>query len=223
MIHIGTIESLYKKHEREFTHLVLEKKPLTHSSLILRYSDQKGKKYYGFQRAVDICLERLGKIKDYHTCIVKGLTGEEDEKIDDAIADAVMNLPTKEKIGIAVGAILAEKQSRREMSMHTEIFYNLVAVQLIREDENPEKFDEEMQQQKVDQFKADTKTGGTYGFFFRMPEFKKYFALLNMSPLEWEASWQDSQMKQKTLIPKLKIYSKSKTSSIKTETTSKVK
>lgn len=222
MIHFGTLDSLYKKHEREFTHLVLNKKPLTHSQLSLSYVDSIGKKYYAFPKEISLPLERAGKLQEFMQYISKGLTAQEDESIDDAIAKALLSQPTKEKIAIAIGAILAEKQKRRNLAIHTQLFYDYMAVQLIREDENPETFDNEKHMQKVDQFKADTKEGGTY-FFFQKPPFKKLFDLLNFSITEWETYWHDSLNQQKILKELMAIYSTSPITLTNAGTTSTIK
>lgn len=203
-----SIKALYLDHREDFLKAYAEDnyKPVTHAQLVKRHVDSSGKQYYGFPQEMMFPLERHGKLMFYMQHIAKGLTPEEDEKIDDAIAKVLMEEKQPTKINIRIAALLAERERRRKMCFHTELFYNIIAVQLIREDEPVEVFDNDIHLQKVSQFKEEAKKKASTHHFFQVPEFKKLNDMLKLSPEEWEQSWQDSLMNQEQLKEILKVY-----------------
>lgn len=194
------IEKFYDENTEAILKVIHSKnrKPVTHSKLVKRYTDQKGNDYYAFPSDMGMPVERLGELKKFMQYISKGLTAEEDNEIDNRLAKVLMSdMPDLEKKK-AAGAIFTEKDKRKKLCIHTELFYNYLAVQWIRQDEQPEYYDIDIQQEKVSQFKEEVKIGGSY-FFFQVPEFKKLNDMLRLSQSEWSALWRESLTQQSVL------------------------
>lgn len=183
-----------------------ERKPLTHSSLSYAFVDKDGKKYYRFPKDVALAGKRFAQMQDYMSWMSAGMGADEFDMFMDAIDKVLLDGLGKHANVVALGAIIAEMKKRRKMVIHSELLYNFMAVQLVREDESPEEFDNDIQLQKVAAFKELTKTGSTY-FFFHSQELKKLSTLFNMSESEWKTYWEESLIKQKALPQALKVLS----------------
>lgn len=201
---------LWKLHREEFLKILsAERKPLHLNSLSFAFVDSDGKKYFRFPKDVTLPGERFGKLNEYVTFISKGLTAEEDIMLDEAIERLLeAGIGKSQKNVSAIGAILQERKKRRSLVIHTELLYNFIAVQLIREDESPESFDNDIQMQKVTMFKQMTKTGSTY-FFFQKQELNRLSNLSGMSQSEWDQYWQESLIQQRALPESLKVFASS--------------
>ena len=201
---------LWKLHREEFLKILsAERKPLHLSSLSFAFVDSDGKKYFRFPKDVTLPGERFGKLNEYVTFISKGLTAEEDIMLDEAIERLLeAGIGKSQKNVSAIGAILQERKKRRSLVIHTELLYNFIAVQLIREDESPESFDNDIQMQKVTMFKQMTKTGSTY-FFFQKQELNRLSNLSGMSQSEWDQYWQESLIQHRALPESLKVFASS--------------
>lgn len=210
-----SFESIYAQHRQEFLKCYAEDayKPITHAQLVKRHVDSNGKQYYGFPNDMLFPVERHGKLLFFMQHIAKGLTPEEDEKIDDAIAKILIEEKDVKKINIRIASLLGEKERRRKLCFHTELFYNYIAVQLVREDETVEMYDNDIQLQKVAQFKEEAKKKESTYHFFQQPEFKKLNDMLKLSQEEWLQSWQDSLNQQKALTEILNLYTSGNISS----------
>lgn len=202
-----TPAELWELHREEFLKILAsERKPLTHASLSYAFIDTAGKKYYRFPKDVALPGERFGQLNRYMAFMAKGLSAEEDIELDTAIEKLLeAGIGKSQKNVSAIGAILQERRKRRGMCIHTELMYNFIAVQLVREDENPESFDNDTQRQKVDMFQSMTKEGSTY-FFFQSQELNRLSNLSSMSQTEWDQYWQESLIQQKLLPEALKVF-----------------
>ena len=92
------------------------------------------------------------------------------------------------------------------MIVPPELIYNILAVQLVREDETIEAFDNDMQMRKVEQLKKEVAKYGC-GFFLQFKELKKLYDFSTMSESEWEEYWISCQMEQKAIQEAVKILS----------------
>lgn len=225
MIIAKSIESFYKKYRKEILALVQAEntKKLGTKDLEFRYTDLEGVSYFGFGRDMALPVDRLGKLYGYMEMLMKGMTVAEDEAIDKAISQALeagLGNP-KEKSAAKIGALIMEREKRRSMVIHSELLYNILAVQWIREDEDPTTYNNEIQMQKVSQFMKEVQERGAYSFF-QVPELKQLNSFLKMSKDEWEGYWSESIIQQKVLIEALKTIYSSGTGSKKFVTTSTV-
>ena len=176
----------------------------------------------GLPKEYGLPVERLGKLYFYTELLFKGLSAAEDEAIDNAIESnleaGLKNV--KNKSAAKIGALIMERKKRRGIILHHELIYNIIAVQWIREDENPSVFNNEIQVQKVDQFQKESEAGNTHPFF-QAPELRQLNSFLQMSSEEWVASLNDSKMKAEVLKEALKILSSSESDSEQSKKTSK--
>lgn len=207
MIIAKDLTSIFDKHTDDVMKWVASRgKPLTIASLTERYIDGNGRRYYGFPKDMMMPLERYGRLIDFMRYVGKGLSAEEDEQIDLAIGKVMLTEKDDVKKGIRIGALLDERRRRREMCFPVEVFYNYVAVQLVREDEQVDIYDNDVQMQKVEQFKEDVKKKISTYQFFQLPEFSKLNDLLKLSEQEWMQSFALSEQQGAQLKEILKAY-----------------
>lgn len=146
---------LFKLFEKRFIKYLLKKNGAgyTKENMTLSFHDLEGNSYYSFPKDVSLPVVRLGKLQEYYTWLSAGVTGEELEKLID-IADKALTNGLKDQKGIAkIGFILSELKDRKNMVMHPELYYNIIAAQTIRHDEKVNEWNNEIQMQKVEAFK----------------------------------------------------------------------
>lgn len=215
MIITSSIESLYAnpKYKTKLRLLMALDKPPSHLQLEYGFTDSNGIKYNKFPKGTDIPVERMGKINEYQMWLSAGLTHTELEKflaeIEDAIGDGLKN---NMKNAARIGACVYKIRERKNMVVHTELFYNYVAVQLIREDEDPAIFNESIHQEKVAQFKKEVAAGNSYDFFFKIG-LSKLSSLQDFSPSEWNTHWDNCQKEERLLEKELAMIHSAKKSS----------
>jgi hypothetical protein len=83
-----------------------------------------------------------------------------------------------------IGFVLAELKERSNMVIHDELFYNVIAAQLVRQDESVTEFNNEIHMQKVAAFKELDRLNDT--FFLNIQEYLEAFNLSNISKREFE-------------------------------------
>lgn len=191
--------------------LFLSKQVITsipHSKLELCFTDCNGKKYYKFPESMSLPIERFGKLQEFMMWMSASLTGQELELLIDEAEKALMTAMTDKKGFAKIGYVLTMIKERKTMCVHTELLYNFLSVQVIREDEKPEFFNNAIHLEKIDQFKKETADGKTYDFFLRIG-LKKLNDLFNMSEAEWNQFWGESLEAQRLLMESVKIISKS--------------
>ena len=195
------IKKIWLKYKKELTELYLEEingKRLKNSDLEFRFTDKNGKSYFGFPDSLPLPLERWGKARDFLHWMNVGISPDEFKQLIEVAEKNWVSYIKTGKNASKVGYIFEELKNRSEMTIHTELLYNYLAVQLVREDEEPTQFNNELHMEKVKQFKEETANGNHY-FFFQQPELKKLQELWNFSQKEWERYWLESEMKQNIL------------------------
>lgn len=214
MIIAKNLKSLYASHKDELIKLLLsdQVKPSTHTHLELithngvPFYDSNNKRYYRFGKRLNMSVDRLGEMMHFTQCLAKGLSPAEDDKIDEmigrALDDGIRN-PQK-SAAAKIGAALEERKKRKTLTFHSELYFNLLAIQFIREDENPLTYDNEIQMQKVMAFK-DGLTAERAHFFFQQPELKRLIDLSMMSPQDVLKSLEESQAERELLSKKLSL------------------
>lgn len=178
------------------------KKVFNNAKLVFAFTDLEGNNYHRFENQDIISGDRLGKLKEYYTWLIRGLDNTElDElihQVREGIVLAMKNIDDKKLISKYLAnaiAYTAEIQMRSEKISSVELYYNLLAVQYIRHDEDPLIFSESIQQQKVIAFKAGA--GKLDSFFFALPEYERLCKLLNITTTGWTAFQELSAMVQK--------------------------
>lgn len=187
------------------------KTSIPHAKLEYCFSDSLGVKYYKFPESMSLPLERLGQLQKYMMWMSSGITSSELDKLLDEADKALTDGLTQKKNAAKIGFILTEIRDRKNMVIHTELLYNFLAVQVIREDEAAEFYNNSIQLEKVERFKAETAKGNTYDFFLRIG-LKKLNVLFSMSEQEWNKYWDESIQQQKALTEAIRIIQSEKES-----------
>ena len=222
MIFATSLDALYIKHKDEIEKIRLKHivKPLTHADLELTdYTDKAGRRFYRYPKSFNMSIERMGKLKYFTQYLSKGLTAEEDDLIDKEISAALNQVGDPKAMAIPrIGALLMERQKRKELCFHTLIFYNILAVQWIREDEDPSNFDEAIQFEKVQDFiKAPKEVAIS---FFLQPELNGLLKLLKITSDDVPEYLAESERQIKILAEKLTLINNYRSTSKSTSPTS---
>lgn len=200
---------LFKKELIKIYTQTLQHKPADFSQLQLAFVDLEGRKYYRCSRSVSLPMERFSQMNKYLGYMSAGISAKELQMLLDEADTAIMDGLKNGKNAAKVSTIIHQIRERQNMILHTDLMYNFFAVQLIREDEKLEYFDEEIQMQKVEQFKKEVKETGSW-FFFHQPELREISNLFSMSEEEWTKYWEISLIKQKSLIESINFYQSTK-------------
>ena len=159
------IKLLFKLFKKQFLKFAFshQSKPVNFDRLEYIFIDSNGFRYYKFTKDDDIPILRKGRLEQYLKELQLGLSSDNLESILSYMEKALDggNKPSIAKIGHAIEEI----RNRRQILLHPEIMFNMVASLYIREDENPARVDEEIHEDKVNQFKKDS-AGGLYDFFY---------------------------------------------------------
>lgn len=202
---------LWNKHKKTFLSFYVKEvaKPIVKTDLRYIFTDLAGKKYYEFSQEKPLPLERFGeqtRILQYYT---KGFSQQEETVILDEMEKSLANGLKDTKMISRIAFLIGEMKDRANIVIHTELLYELVAVQWVREDEMPETFNSKIQSEKVSAFKEYVATHGSY-FFFQSAPLKKLNHLLNMSETEWTTLFHESLIRQKALTETLKRFQSQK-------------
>ena len=164
---------------------------LTKENLNFAFHDSEGIGYYKFSKDVEVPIMRLAKIQEYLTWLSKGVDKSEYLKCLE-VAEKGLEGGIKDGKGLAkIGFVLSELKDRCNMVLHDELFYNIIAVQLVRADENPTEFNNEIHMQKVDEFKRLDSLGDS--FFFHIQEFLNQLGLSSITKSQYETLLKESQ------------------------------
>lgn len=201
LLRFTNIDTVYKNNREKFlqAHARDSVKHYKAGDLEKAFITQEGVQYYRFPKSLSMGLNRIGMVQTYITWMCRGIAPVEQDMLIDAAEKALTEGLTKGKGAAKIGAILHEMRQRREMTVHTELIYNFLAIQYIREGEDPEKVAQDIHDQKIKEFKQEVEVHGNTGFFFAMPELKTLLKHLSISEPEWELYWNDSTVKQAAL------------------------
>lgn len=164
-----------------------QRKPKDFSKLSFAFIDSNGKRYYTWDDKTDIPIKRMQAIQ---VCMLEQqacLTGNELHVFLNAMDKALERVLTPRKgekvSGLAeVGYLLTEMRLRKDNLVHEEILFKMLALTFVREDEDFTHTDEEIQKQKIQQFKKDA-DGGLHDFFYGSA-LKEFIPFANMSAQE---------------------------------------
>jgi hypothetical protein len=175
---------------------------VTKDNLVLAFNDDDGNGYYKFPSNLEMPLSRLAKVKEYIMWLSRGVSKEEYLKAINAAKQGLEG-GIKDGKGLAkIAFVLQELENRCEMVIHDELFYNIIACQLVRQDESTTEFNNEIQMQKVEAFRDLDKKNDT--FFLHIQEFLALFNLSNITKTKYDTLMKGSQLsrqaKEKMLI-----------------------
>lgn len=188
-------DKYFAKNEAEFLKYLHKKNgtKLTKENLTFSFFDLDGHGYYKFPKDIALPMNRLGKMYEYMMWLSAGVTGQELDKMldnaDKALTDGLM----KGKNAAKIGFLISELKDRKNMIVHPELFYNIIAVQIIRDDESPTEFNNEIQMQKVEAFKRLDTENDT--FFLNIQEYLKVLNWSNITRDELINILRDSRIR----------------------------
>jgi len=193
------MRSIYRLLEKGFLKYLLKKNGVgfTKENLTFCFHDLDGNSYYQFPKDTALPIVRLGKLQEYYTWLSAGVTGEELSKMMDA-ADTALTNGLKDAKGMAkIGFIISELKDRKNMVLHPELYYNIIASQIIRHDEKINDWNNEIQMQKVEAFKAMDKHSDA--FFLSTKELLNQFNLSNITREQLQNLFQESYQRIQAL------------------------
>ena len=114
--------------KRFLKHLLSKHKVgLTKDNLNHLFNDLEGNIYYSFPKEVALPMVRMAKLQEFYTWLSAGITGDELSYLIDEADKALAN-GLKDGKGIAkIGFILSEIKDRKNMVIHEELYYNILA------------------------------------------------------------------------------------------------
>ncbi len=170
---------------------------LTKENLTLAFTDLDGNGYYKFSKGLDLPISRIAKVQEYLMWLHKGVSVEEYISAIE-IAEKGLEKGIADGKGLAkIGFILTELKNRSKMVIHDELFYNIIAAQIVRHDESVTDFNNDIHLQKVEAFKKMDKMDDS--FFLNIQEFLTALNLQNISKTEYENLMSVSRIARKSL------------------------
>lgn len=165
------------------------------------FVDSNGLKYYTPINDFDIPILRTKAIETCVLSIMRGLSESELSKFLYAMKKA---LGEGKKPDLAIiGFLIIEMEKREKMLLHPDLMFDLVSYRYIREDEDPAIIDNEIHEEKIAQFKKDSKEG-LYDFFYGAG-LSLYIPYLTKLEREWSEYWQQATVKIQAMNKLLSI------------------
>lgn len=216
------LATIYDRHRLAFLELERERyaPKFDRGTLVERFTDRRGRKWYGYPGTVqDLPLDRYARLRDFLSYMAAGLTPDEIRQLVDAGEVALASGIKTGKNAARVGLVLEELRARTQLVVHHELVLNFLAVQLVRQDEDPEKFSQALHLEKVEDLRAEVERGSP-AFFLPLPESQKLRETWSWSSEEWTQFWAASLRQAERLAAVLKTASSADVSSSAARTTS---
>jgi hypothetical protein len=166
------------------------------------FVDSNGKDYLKPINDFDLPIQR---VRDLETKLMRVRAGLSDENLDQFFDAMEKALGGGRKVDVAmIGHLIIEMRKRKELLLHPDLMFDIVALRYIREDEDPAIVDAEIHRQKVEQFKKDSREG-LYDFFYKAG-LSQYLPYLSKLENEWNEYWEESKNKIEAMNIHLKDY-----------------
>lgn len=159
------------------------------------FVDSNGKIYYLPINDFDYPVNRVKEIQKRLKRIDSGLSDSELESLLAVIKKALNNgkNPDIGRIGYAV----AEFELRKEIWIHEDMWFDVLALKYIREDEYPWLVDSTIHAEKIAQFRKDSQ-GGLYDFFYKTGLMKS-IPYLEKLESDWDVYMDQSRARLKAM------------------------
>lgn len=161
------------------------------------FQDNNGLWYYSFKDEQDLPITRSAKSNTYSQYLSAGLSGQMFEEAYDKF-----NELTAKGDHIASGVIINDLRELKQNIVNIDVIINIIAVNYVREDENPVEVNETIHQEKCDFLKTETDEGR---FFFRTPEWVRLLNKAGLSTDESETFYQDYLKKHQNILKRWSI------------------
>lgn len=190
---------IFNRYEKKFLQFLHKKNgiKLTKDNLTISFHDLDGNAYYKFPKGIELPLSRVSKMQEYMMWMQKGFDSKEYlEALD--YAESGLENGIKDGKGLSkIGFILGQFRERTKMIIHDELFYNIIAIQVIRHDESVTDFSNDIHMQKVEMFKKMNKADDT--FFLATQEYLEAFGLLNTTKSQLDKLLHESRVLRESL------------------------
>lgn len=193
MFGIFNKEKYFAKNEKEFLAYLHKKNgtKIVKENLTFAFNDLEGNGYYKFGKELGLPMARLGKLHEYIKWLSAGITGNELEVLLDQADKSLTEGIKTGKNASKIGFVLSEIRERKNMVVHDELFYNIIAVQFVRHDEDITTYNNEIQMQKVASFRRLNEENDT--FFLNIHEYLKALNWSTITIDEFKSLLTDSQ------------------------------
>lgn len=191
-------------------------KNIEHKDMTPIFVDDIGRTYYEFPEGLALPIERFAKEKEFIEWMTSGINNDNLRMLTEAAQELLMdalksykNEKEHAKKMAKVHAILQQIQMRYEQIVPIDLIINTICAVIVREDEDPCKFNEKIHKEKCDFFMEHK---NDYGFFFQVSSFRRLSKLLNMQKSGWSIllkSWEDSQAVLKESLRIISSYKES--------------
>lgn len=154
------------------------KRPQTFTNLSFVFADDQGRAHYEYPSAYTVPLSRMA-VQMQTTAHLSALISE------DAIAEARADINKALAHGdvVSAGAIFHRFFDTRTEVVPMDLLINLIALTIVREDEDPTMFDSVTHQSKCDYLKTALTRGD--GFFFRLTEVQRLSKAFTITDDHW--------------------------------------
>ena len=199
------IKAISKWWPKQFAevHNSIKYKPVTHRDLEYRFADRDGLKYYGFEQNTELPMQRFNKMLEFYQWLANGITPSYLDEVLDIMEKALTKGLEQDKGAARIGGLIHELRTRKDMVIPLELKINILAVQYIREDEDPEKFSEAIHRDKVEVLMDQEEL---HSFFLDSHELKALQSLLGITNTDWMQYANQSKQAQRYREEVIKIY-----------------
>lgn len=197
---IKLLWKLFGKRLKEF-YISEQNTPVTLNELSFAFSTKK--KYYRFPSGMALPVSRYGKLQEFLMYMSARLTPDNIDLLINKAIEVIDKGIENDSGASKVAAILYQLKDRKDKIIPHQLVYNYLAVQFVREDEDPKVFNNQIHMEKVD----DLMENCDNSFFFRLTELRSLFNLTIMSEQEWLTYVNESKLQQLLVKESLKIYS----------------
>lgn len=142
-----------------------------------------GYNYYQWPDPLTLPMERLGKSILFSGELAQGIDTATYERLLSMAESHIMKGATNHSDLVKAIGVLHEIKLRKTQIAPISIYYNQFAVNYIREDEDPERYNQQIQIEKVNAFAEAALDRDS--FFFALPEYKELCKRLNIFSENW--------------------------------------
>lgn len=167
------------------------------------FTDVRGKQYHTFENLSDMPHCRRERILNAATFLNAKISEESLETIADSIITANQRALLAAKPEDAsryrakVEVLANELKLRKDSSLPMSITIEVVALMCIRTDETPEVLDNNIHEQKIQQFSLDLQSGNA--FFLKLPIFRRFLGISSASSVELPRLFAQSELEEAKL------------------------
>ena len=208
------IEYFTKRALKQF--LSEKNKPQELKDLQFEFVDSEGVKYYSWERMDLVAVCRVNELTGLGMWADAKISPENHTKICDEINRLNMALVTetnkdkRSKLHAGISTLCSELTTRKNYAIPSQVLIAMASVLLVREDENPNKFNTKIQDEKISQFIKEKNNGNT--FFLTFPIFKHLLTQLigtDVNVMQLLMKWEQDEARQMQTLETISSYTES--------------